>query len=751
MDEINNEASEEVAVKDEASLLLEAFGDTSPVFDSRQVATDRRTRNQQINDALGIIPFDVAESMRREEELELDKSIMAPEALQEAELFRSGVVDPLMTEAGMIETAAAIAGAGLPSTVGKGLVRRYGLNIPTEYGGSVIGDIGRGAVAGFSSSLSEEIANIVLGEFDLREQKELAERGESVVANTILDTLIETGVIAFGRLSSPARQLVDDMKYITRSLDSKSAIVRAFVDDVEEFNKYTFGGVGGNAHTAAAAFDSFKRKVLRNTNWNKVQSEKIFNAVEEQLDVALKDVTTGMDEVLGRVRNKSEAAFTLPDKKQIPGAYYTARNNIVRGETSPTLDFRLGDLELEGLYDNLNAKSIGGFQEWSGGKKLSDVIDTKRGNTPITKVVRQEIDGLYQKYDKKLYDELVITERNLINKTKRLNQLQFEQNNNLWNKLSAKEYEAKEKLVADLQMQTDVLSIRRQNVMDELQEIVIPAEDLLNIRRGWDKLSKIDAKTAEANVASRLSYEANFLLANKLRTAIGDRITQIDPKTGEVWKNLNQTYGVLKRVEPKVRFRALPDQAADNFRSRGDGGFIANFFTRESPVGLFYTGMQTAQSRSQLKKMTAEGIKRTAQSIAIPAGFVAIQGPGTAAVLSRLAEDSGVPVREWAQEVANYGAEAGYEMLQGEARNRDMQMDAMRPLIDLKQERTTYITDLMNGVSRAADYAKQKMQFNNGTLVKKPLESTMPMPEEEPEETPKVEMEDTGLGTKKRK
>ena len=734
---LSNEATE---VK--SDLWHKLFGD-QPVPTQEEVTQALTTPSDETEEdrtarLLGIVPADVAEPiLERQKEAEYQR-------------FISGVAEPLMTDAGTIELAASVAGGGgLPMALGR------------RYGGPILRELGTAAISSVGSSFSEEVANKILSDLGLREQKKLVDRGERIVSNTFIDMMLEGGVIAAGRLSGPMRELADISEMVLKHFDPAINLTRAFVDDIAQFNKSIYGGVGGNAYTAVEAYQKMKEKLLNDRKFRNLPTAKIFSVVEKRFNESLTATQKSLDDTITQVSDKVNSYYEVAEGKAkgAPGAFYLAGRT--GREAPPSFDFKMSEFNFEGLYKALNDRSIEMFDAWKakGQDSLKGAIDTGRGNTTITKRVREEIDNLYKKYEPDTFESMILAQKDAAVTKNKLRKLYFEQQQGRWT--NPKTLAKKEAKVTELKEDLEVYEANIADFQSILDDITIPAEDLLNIRRGMDQLSNLDAKTADTSVSGRLSYESMQLLSNKFRETLGRRIHEIDPDLAISWANMNETYGVLKRVEPGVRHRALPDQAADNLIRRPVGGVVSDFVLGMSPAGAFRVGMEDVGSRASFIKPIAAVTYRGAEAMRRPLAAAAELGPGTASAMSRLITDAtDVDIRQWAADVINNGAEAALQTQK--TAEEEARAAQPLPLIDLKQERRTHILNVLQGASDSLAYAKKKLMYNNGTptgsdyvteiFIRGAGITTPPVEEEEEKtETPTIEMEDTGLGTKKRK
>lgn len=439
----------------------------------------------------------------------------------------------------------------------------------------------------------------------------------------------------------------------------------------------------------------------------------------EQIDVEVSDIPTGTTTVYDR-------ATELP----------------------VTFDFELRDFALEELYETLNSRSIVTAPEWIADPKLrTSVVDSERGSTSVTRKIREELDGLYRKHDPETFNRLMAAEKLLKSNQDKLSKLRERHASGEFQYLTDKQ---KEDINKQVQMLSSSITNNKANIgryKETLGDIVITGEEAIRIRRAWDAISQPQLRAAAANLEGRLGYEAYLTMANRFRTVIGERITEIDPKLGEQWGNLNQLYSSYKRVEPFVNLRAMQTETPANFTARSvdDTNFVTNFFST-GPIGAFQTAMGTVGAEGQLVKPLAEAVRTGARGVYYPMAMGA-KVPGAAAGLSGLPAMLGGPdVEQWADSVLNFGLSTTRELMKvEEAEAQQSQM--LSEVQNWKQTRNQYVVDLLNGAGNSKEYALAKARSTRGDN----MPAMTVMPEEEPEETPKVEMEDTGLGTKKRK
>jgi len=439
----------------------------------------------------------------------------------------------------------------------------------------------------------------------------------------------------------------------------------------------------------------------------------------EQIDVEVSDIPTGTTTVYDR-------ATELP----------------------VTFDFELRDFGLEELYEIINSRAIATADEWIADPKLrTSVIDSERGSTSITKKIREELDGLYRKHDLETFNRLLAAEKLLKSNQDKLFKLRERHASGEFQYLTDKQLENIDK---QIQMLSSSITNNKANIgryKETLGDIVITGEEAIRIKRAWDAISQPQLRAAAANLEGRLGYEAYLTMANRFRTVIGERITEIDPDLGKQWKNLNELYSSYKRIEPFVNLRAMQTEQTLNFtpRSADDTNFVTNFFST-GPIGAFQTAMGTVGAEGQLVKPLAEAVRAGARGVYYPMAMGA-KVPGAAAGLSGLPAMLGGPdVEQWADSVLNFGLSTTRELMkveEAEAQQSQMLSEAQ----NWKQTRNQYVVDLLNGAGNSKEYALAKARSTRGDN----MPAMTVMPEEEPEETPKVEMEDTGLGTKKRK
>lgn len=407
-----------------------------------------------------------------------------------------------------------------------------------------------------------------------------------------------------------------------------------------------------------------------------------------------------------------------------------------------TFDFEFSEFGLEELYEAINSRGASLVDSpVEGLQNLGKLVDSERGVTALGRNIRKEIDGIYRKHDPETYRRLVAAQKLEQTTSNRLAKQREQMAAGAWDNLSDKQ------LANRLgQLETDANTLRnlRTNIEDyktRLGEIIISGEEAQRIRQSWDALSKPQARAAGANLESLMGYEAFLTMANKFRTVIGSRIAEIDPELGKKWANTNELYAIYKRVEPHVNLRAMPEEVSNNYGR-------ALRFLEISPVQSLEIALERPASAGQFTKPIVEVTRGLSRAIEQPLTLGA-RLPGAAAGLSDLPRVLGGPDPEaWAEAVGQYGWET-VKSLMGVEEAQAQQQQMLTEVRDWKNTRNKYIADLLNGSGNSREYALQKAtQTRGGAPIGPELKITV-TPEDG--ETPTVEMEDTGLGTKKRK
>jgi len=540
--------------------------------------------------------------------------------------------------------------------------------------------------------------------------------------------------------------------------------------------------------------DDLHKEALENTN-NAIT--QVYDTIEKQIVEGKAATATEREALVNKIKSlranakkpkgvaKEAKPSAQPDISSVPTQASNEAREVAaeraaakRIASTNDLTFSVEDLELEETFSRLSARSLQMRYELADrlvaetqGETREDILmrlsRTEKGATSITQVMRKEIDKIYNEKAPKTYSEFLTAKEARANALKEMDKINLEMNKYLLEgkglPVSAKARNITERAqeLKELHRQAELnyklYDMLAQESQNKLKQIRLTGKEALDLRRSLDAISAIPQRASAWNLESRMAYEANLAMANQIRGKMAQRVAELDPELGEQLANLNTYYGMLKRVEPDVA-RMAQKTPAEILSAKSTIGFIRSFFLPANELGQFKLGMRMYGASGTLTAPVMKGVRNVAGAVAEPA-LLLRQYPGLASGLS-------YPISEMAEPVLGFNIDE--EVAQFEANLLNLASGVPSAAVEggSKVLKGKYVSEVLQGRgNNSINYAKTKNAENlQGSIpVSAPGEQVEQagnpyaalfeeaVPEEEPEESPKVEMEDTGLGTKKRK